>query len=121
MESGPNFYTDLTFREFRSSSARDREFRHCRTGANQGGLTTATKTKHRKYDSYFPAGRSALNKFLVLAVSSLGWIHKEGVSFIKKTLGSEVGARYTEDLSCLTWKRLNAMYDEYKFRCDRVR
>jgi hypothetical protein len=119
---GSNHYTDITIPEVRSASYVEDEFKHCiaTAGGPRGTLANAVARKKSKYGAYFTSGRDVTDKFLVLAVSSLGAIHKEGARFIKATLGSEVGARYTRDLSCIVWNRMYAAYQEYRSRCNNL-
>ena len=119
---GANHYTDITIPEPRSSSYIADEYKHCiaTTGGPRGTLANSVARKKTKYGVFFPQGRDVTDKFLVLAVSSLGAIHKEGTRFIKATLGPKVGARYTQDLSCIVWNRMYAAYQEYRSRCSNL-
>jgi hypothetical protein len=106
----------------RSSSYIENEYKHCiaTVGGPRGTLANSVAQKEAKYGAYFSQGQDVANKFLVLAVSSLGAIYKEGTRFIKATLGPCVGARYTQDLSCIVWNRMYAAYQEYRSRCSNL-
>jgi hypothetical protein len=116
---GANHYTDNTIPEVCSSSYILNEYKHCTAtaGGPRGTLANSVAPKKSKYGTFFAQGQDALHKFLVLAVSSIGLIHEEGTRFIKATLVTKMGARYTENLSCIVWNGLYAAYQEYRFRC----
>jgi hypothetical protein len=89
-------------------------------GGPRGTLANSVARKKSKYGAFSSQGQDAPNKFLVLAVSSLGAIHKEGTRIIKATLRPKVGARYTQDLSCIVWNLPYAAYQEYRSRCSNM-